>query len=102
ANEGVVNQSILNVNENAHRSIHSGKFFYSENRGEEAASSSSVLFRCFNRHQAEVETVFDYRRVELLVFVHFFNTRTDFALGKLANACSKHLFIFRECSKWST
>ena len=55
---------------------------------------AAEFFRCFDSHQAEIETLFGQLRIEVALFVHGFDAFANFAFGKLAHAGAKHLFVF--------
>ena len=102
ANEGVVDERVLHVNKNAHRSINAREFFDGENGAEEIRAGAAVLFRRFDAHQAELKTLADDGGVEFGGLVHVFDARAQFALGEFADAGAKHRLVFRKCGQWNS
>ncbi len=96
AKQSVVDQSILHVDEDAHRSIDARQFFDGEDRLKERAAGAAELFRRFYPHQSEIETLFRQLGIEMALFVHGFDALAQFAFGKLAHAGAKHLFVLRK------
>ena len=53
-----------------------------------------MLFRRFDRHQAELEALLDDFRIEFARVLHRFDLRANFAFGKFTNRCAEQLFFF--------
>ena len=96
AYERVIDERVLDIDEDADRSINARQFFDADDGREKRSARAAILFGRLDAHQPEVETLAYQRRVELSLLVHLFDAGAQFAFGKLAHACSEHLLVFRE------
>ena len=99
AQQRIVDQRVLHVDDDAGRSVHARKFFDGEDGFEELRAASAVLLGNFDAHQAELEEVVDEVFVEDAFLVHLFDQGTDFLVGKLADVVAEKNFVFGEA--WS-
>jgi len=89
-------QRVLHVDENAYRRVDRGDLFHGQNGFEKSSPGATIFDRDFNAHQAEIEELRNQLRVKVLLLVHGANQGSDIFLGKLADGCTKELFVFRK------
>ena len=96
AQERVVDQSILNVDNDAGRGIDPGQFFYRENRFEKFSSAAAVLLGDFDAHDAKLKKFVDERFFKDALFVHLLDQRADLVVGELTDVVAEKNFVVGE------
>ena len=96
AQERVIDQRVLNIDDDARGSINAGEFFHGQDGFKELGSAAAILFGDFDSHQAELEEFMDKTFFEDGFFIHLFNQRTNFVVSELADVVAKKNFIFGE------
>ena len=94
AQQRVIDQGILHVDDHAGGSVHARQFFHCQDRLKELGSASPVLFGNLNSHQSELEEIVDEIFIEDALLIHLLHQRTNLLVGKLANVIAEKNFIF--------
>ncbi len=92
--QGIVDQRVLHIDDDAGGGVHTGQFLDSQNCLEELGSASTVLLGDFDAHQSELEEIVDQVFVEDTFLVHILDQRADFLVGKLANVVAEENLVF--------
>ena len=96
AQQRVVDQRVLHVDDDAGGSVHARQFLDRQNRFEELGAASAVLLGNLDAHQAELEEIVDEIFVEDALLVHLLDQRTNLLVGKLADVVAEKNFVFGE------
>ena len=96
AQQGIVDQRVLHVDDHAGRGVHARQFFHRQDRLEELGAASAVLLGNLNAHQAKLEEIMDEIFVEDGLLVHLLHQRTNFLVGELADVVAEEDFVFGE------
>ena len=99
AQQGVVDQRVLHVHDDAGGGIHARHFFDCENRLEEFPAAAAVLLGNLDAHQSKLKELVNQVFIEDAFFVHFFHQRADFFFGKLADVVAEKNFVFGEAGQ---
>ena len=101
ADEGVVDQRVLHIDDDAGGRIDARHFFDRENGLEELRAAAAVLFGDFDSHQSELKEFLDEALVEDALLVHLFDQRAHFLFGEAANVVAKEYLVFGEAGQRS-
>ena len=96
AQNGVVDDGVLHVDDDAGRRIHRGQFLHRQNALEETAAAAAVFFGDLDAHQAQFEELADDVLAEHAGLVHFADVRADLLARELAHGGLKELLFFRQ------
>ena len=96
AQQGVVDQRVLHVDDDAGRCVHAGEFFDGEDCFEELGAASAVLLGDFDAHQAELKEIVDEIFFEDGLLVHLLHQGTNLFVGELADVVAEEDFVFGE------
>ena len=92
--EGVDDEGVLNVDEDADRGVDGGDLFDGEDFFEEGCGGAALLFRDLDDHEAELEELLEECGVHLLGFVHLADEGGDLCLRELADSVAKEALVF--------
>ena len=96
AQQGVVDQRILHVDDDAGGGVDARQFLDREDGFEKLCAAAAVLLGDFDAHEAELEEFVDEGFVEDTLLVHFFYQRADALVGELADVIAEEDFVFGE------
>ena len=91
-----MDKRILHIHQDADGSIHAREFFDGLDGHKEAASGTPVRLGNSHAHQSELEELPDQFEVHPCLSVHLHYQRSNPLVGKLPNAGSEQLFLFRK------
>ncbi len=89
AEDGVVDDGVLDIDDDAGGRIDRGQFFDGEDALEEVAALAAELLGDFDAHEAEIEELLEQVRAEFRVLVHLADVRGDLVAGELAHVPAK-------------
>ncbi len=89
AQQRVIDQRVLHVNNHAGGSIHARNFFHGQDRLKKPSSSAAVLLRNFYPHQPKLEELIDQIVIKNALLVHLTDFGAEGLVGKLAHVVAK-------------
>ena len=96
ADQRIVDQSVLHIDQNPDRRIDAGELLDRENRLEERAAAAAVLLWNFDAHQSELVKLLDQGMIHHAALIHLLYQRTDGLFGKPADVVAKKLLVFSQ------
>src|SRR5208337_1092096 len=96
AQQCIVDQRVLHVDDDAGRCVHTRQFLDGQNRFEELRAASAELLGNLDAHQAELKEIVNEVFVEDALLVHFLDQRTNLLVSKLADVVAEKNFVFGE------
>ena len=96
AQQRVIADGVLHVDDHARRGIHRGQLLHRQNGLEETAALAAVFLGDLDAHQAHFEKLADEVFAEDAGFIHFADVRADLFAREFAHGGLEELFVFGE------